>query len=203
MRPEAVETKEMGVGGHKEKALLFLLIYLLLCTTMFQVMNTPSFDYFARLKQTLMDNAKEKLYAGSKKAEPESESEDDYYQVKKAPMMMLLPGTTSSPLTSPKKLSDAVSLTRDETEEDESEYTYETEEEEEEEEEQIIAGGGVQSSKNGLIIPPDLESYEAKAERVLEQERERVSIAPDLEYIDEEDEDVQPQVIQSGMQHYE
>ena len=163
-------------------------------------MNTPSFDYFARLKQTLMDNAKEKLYAGSKKAEAESESEDDYYQVKKAPMMMLLPGTTSSPLTSPKKLSDAVSSTRDETEEEESEYTYETEEEEEEEE-QIIAGGG--QSKNGLIIPPDLESYEAKAERVLEQERERVSIAPDLEYIDEEDEDVQPQVIQSDMHNNE
>ena len=152
---------------------------------MFQVMNTPSFDYFARLKQTLMDSATEKLFAGSKK-EQESESEDDYYQVKKAPMMMLLPGTTSSPLTTPKKLSDAVSSTRDETEE-ESEYTYETEEEEEEE---------VVEASNGLMIPPDLESYEDKAERVLEQEhRERVSIAPDLDYIDEEDEDVQPQVL--------
>ena len=44
-------------------------------------------------------------------------------------------------------------------------------------------------------IPPDLESYEARAERVLEEQRERVSIAPELDYIDEEDEDVQPQVI--------
>ena len=40
----------------------------------------------------------------------------------------------------------------------------------------------------------DLESYEIKAERVLEEQRERVSIAPELDYIDEEDEDVQPQV---------
>ena len=196
MRPEA--TEKVGLGGHKEKH--YYSCWFIYYNTLFQVMNTPSFDYFARLKQTLMDNAKEKLYAGSKKAEAESESEDDYYQVKKAPMMMLLPGTTSSPLPSPKKLSDAVSSTRDETEEEESEYTYETEEEEEEEE-QIIAGGG--QSKNGLIIPPDLESYEAKAERVLEQERERVSIAPDLEYIDEEDEDVQPQVIQSDMHNNE
>ena len=154
------------------------------------MMNTPSFDYFARLKQTLMDSATEKLFAGSKKTDQESESEDDYYQVKKAPMMMLLPGSTSSPITTPKKLSDAVSSTRDETEE-ESEYTYETEEEEEDEEEQII---GENIKNNGLIIPPDLDSYEAKAERALEPERERVSIAPDLDYIDEEDEDVQPQV---------
>ena len=29
MRSEAVEKKEIGLGGHKEKALLFLLIYLL------------------------------------------------------------------------------------------------------------------------------------------------------------------------------
>ena len=46
------------------------------------------------------------------------------------------------------------------------------------------------------ILPPDLESYEARAERVLEEQREGrvVSIAPELDYIDEEDEDVQPQV---------
>ena len=45
-------------------------------------------------------------------------------------------------------------------------------------------------------LPPDLESYEARAERVLEEQREGrvVSIAPELDYIDEEDEDVQPQV---------
>ena len=77
-----------------------------------------------------------------------------------------------------KKLSDAVS-NKDETEE-ESEYTYETEEEEEDME------------VNNL--PSDLESYEIKAERVLEEQRERVSIAPELDYIDEEDEDIPPQV---------
>ena len=61
--------------------------------------------------------------------------------------------------------------------------------EEEEEEED-----GVQ--ENGILPPDDLESYEIKAERVLEEQRERVSIAPELDYIDEEDEDVQPQVIE-------
>ena len=60
-----------------------------------------------------------------------------------------------------------------------------TEEEEEEED-------GVQ--ENGILPRDDLESYEIKAERVLEEQRERVSIAPELDYIDEEDEDAQPQV---------
>ena len=59
--------------------------------------------------------------------------------------------------------------------------------EEEEEEE-------VEEAVKPPILPPDLESYEARAERVLEEQRERVSIAPELDYIDEEDEDVQPQV---------
>ena len=42
-----------------------------------------------------------------------------------------------------------------------------------------------------------MESYEIKAERVLEEQRDgRVSIAPELDYIDEEDEDALPQVIE-------
>ena len=98
-------------------------------------------------------------------------------------------GTRTSVETPPsqsptKKLSDALShSTANETEE-ESEYTYETESEEEKD-----------AQENGATLPPDLESYEIKAERVLEEQRERVvSIAPELDYIDEEDEDAQPQV---------
>lgn len=53
-----------------------------------QVKDTPSFDYFARLKQTLMS---EKVYAPTKESE-QSDSEEDYFEVKKAPMMLLLPG---------------------------------------------------------------------------------------------------------------
>lgn len=45
---------------------------------------------------------------------------------------------------------------------------------------------------NGLAL--ELESYEIKAEKILEEQRERVSIAPELDYIDEEDEDAPPQV---------
>lgn len=135
-----------------------------------------------------MDTKSEKLYAECKLGNNDSDDED-YYQVKKAPMMLLLPGGSrpaeeSSPTLSTKKISDAQSCsTKDETEE-ESEYTYETEEEEDEEE----------NGSNGISLPPDLESYEIKAERVLEEQRERVSIAPELDYIDEEDEDIPPAV---------
>ena len=133
--------------------------------------------------QSLLDSSQPK-FAPNK---PESEEEEeDYYQVKKAPMMMLLPGTRPSADTPPqsptKKLSDALSHSTNNETEEESEYTYETEEEEEED-----------IQENG-IFPPDLESYEIKAERVLEEQRERVSIAPVLDYIDEEDEDEKPQV---------
>merc|ERR1711953_1039642 len=102
--------------------------------------------------------------------------------------MMLLPGSrpqdvTSSPTPVSKKISDATQSSVKTEDEEESEYTYETEEEEE-----------VEEAVKPPILPPDLESYEARAERVLEEQRERVSIAPELDYIDEEDEDVQPQV---------
>lgn len=154
-----------------------------------EVTRVASFDYFARM-QSMMDSNNGTKFAPK---EPESEEEEeDYYKVKRAPMMMLLPGTRNSQVESPapispnKKLSDALSTNSNNIEtEEESEYTYETEEEEEEED-------GVQ--ENGILPPDDLESYEIKAERVLEEQRERVSIAPELDYIDEEDEDVQPQV---------
>ena len=127
-----------------------------------------------------MEAPSEKLYVNTP-SKFDNDSEDDYYEVKRAPMTMLLPGSQPS-----KKLSDAMSSTKDETEE-ESEYTYETDEEEEEEDN--LQG-------RGESLPPDLESYEAKAERVLEEQRERVSVAPELDYIDEEDEDAPPQVAQ-------
>ena len=48
-----------------------------------------SFDYFARM-QSLLDSNNKTKFAPIK---PESEEdEEDYFQVKKAPMMMLLPG---------------------------------------------------------------------------------------------------------------
>lgn len=138
-----------------------------------------------------MDTKSEKLYADSKLDNNESDDED-YYQVKKAPMMLLLPGGSrptaeSSPVLPPKKISDAQSCsTKDGETEEESEYTYETEEEEDEE---------LADQENGIqMLPADLESYEIKAERVLEEQRERVSIAPELDYIDEEDEDIPPAV---------
>lgn len=128
----------------------------------------------------------EKLYVTFKP--DESDTEDDYYEVKKAPMMMLLPGGRPTSADTPsKKLSDALSSNKDETEDD-TEYTYETEEEEEEEE------GLEDMNTTGFNTPLELDSYEAKAERALEDQRERVSMAPVLDYIDEEDEDIQPQV---------
>ena len=159
----------------------------------FCLFQFKNIDYFARLKQSMMSTPTEKMFAGSKMGQPTVE-DDDYYEVKKAPMMMLLPGSRPSldtPPTTPKKLSDAISVSAKETEtEEESEYTYETEEEEEEEE------VGSEVGQNGTaVFPVDCESYEIKAERVLEEQmRERVSVAPELDYIDEEDEEVQPQV---------
>ena len=60
-----------------------------------------------------------------------SESEDDYYEVKRAPMMMLLPGSrpqdlSSSPTPASKKISDATQSSVKTEDEEESEYTYET-----------------------------------------------------------------------------
>ena len=60
-----------------------------------------------------------------------SESEDDYYEIKRAPMMMLLPGSrpqdvTSSPTPVSKKISDATQSSVKTEDEEESEYTYET-----------------------------------------------------------------------------
>ena len=66
-------------------------------------------------------NPEEKLYAWSNKEA--SESEEDYYEIKKAPMMMLLPG--SIPRES-KKLSDATQSSVKTEDDEESEYTYET-----------------------------------------------------------------------------
>ena len=50
-----------------------------------------SFDFFASVKKTLMETPTEKLYTALKSEN--SDSEEDYYEVKKAPMMQLLPGT--------------------------------------------------------------------------------------------------------------
>ena len=60
-----------------------------------------------------------------------SESEDDYYEVKRAPMMTLLPGSrpqdlSSSPTPASKKISDATQSSVKTEDEEESEYTYET-----------------------------------------------------------------------------
>ena len=53
-----------------------------------KLLNSPSFDYFARLKKSMQDTDSDKLYST-----PSANKEDeDYYKVQKAPMMSLLPG---------------------------------------------------------------------------------------------------------------
>ena len=162
---------------------------------MFQITNSPSFDYFARVKKSLQEAPAEKLYVSFKSEETEDE-EEDYYKVLKAPMMQLLPGSRPADGTPTKKLSDAVSSTastKEETEGEESEYTYEDEDEDDED---IIDEAAINNLANDIM---EHDSYEARAEEILEGARERVSIAPDLEYIDEEDEDIQPQVNNSSI----
>ncbi len=53
-----------------------------------KLLNSPSFDYFARLKQTMQGTESEKHYS---MASPTHEDED-YFKVQKAPLMSLLPG---------------------------------------------------------------------------------------------------------------
>jgi hypothetical protein len=53
-----------------------------------KLLNSPSFDYFARLKETMKGTESEKHYSMTS---PTHEDED-YFKVQKAPMMSLLPG---------------------------------------------------------------------------------------------------------------
>ena len=55
-----------------------------------KVVTSPSFDYFSRVKQTLDEATNEKKY--SNLSNMTEEDGDDYYEVKKAPLMLLLPG---------------------------------------------------------------------------------------------------------------
>eukprot|EP00095_Tigriopus_kingsejongensis_P007677 maker-scaffold156_size297567-snap-gene-1.36 protein:Tk07677 transcript:maker-scaffold156_size297567-snap-gene-1.36-mRNA-1 annotation:"fh1 fh2 domain-containing protein 3-like" len=145
---------------------------------------TQEFDYYARVKQALADEAQDKFLIRA--VEPDvddTEDDTDYgYEVKKAPMMQLLPGTrplavdksdtkcSSAPQRIPPPIPDKDGV------EEESSYEYETDEEEEELEEE--------EEGSTTHLKPE-ETYEAKAENVLENEENS-----DLDYIDEEDDEL-------------
>ena len=162
--------------------------------TKVKIISSPSFDYFARVQKTMKDATSEKIYSDIKAVE-EVDDDDDYYEVKKAPLMLLLPGvreSTQSPrpvqkaspfnmiskLNFPKLDSNHVTANPnnevDQEEEEESEYETEDEDEDEREE------GNDERDKDDM--------YEETAEKILEDQKEDDN--PELDYLDENEDEL-------------
>lgn len=159
--------------------------------------STNEFDYYAMVKKSLAEEAQDKFFVKHKKPEPIANGgvfEDDIaYEVKKAPMMQLLPGTRPTVLPSknaqrnsstsfpPQRTPPPIPVHESKEDEQETSYEYETEEEEEEEEEEPDE----EEEDQGIGRDDNEETYESKAEHVLENEENS-----DLDYIDEEEDEL-------------
>ena len=62
-----------------------------------RIIPSASFDYFARVQQSLQDATSEKIY--SEKVDNPQEEDEDYFEIKRAPMTSLLPGNRENTIS--------------------------------------------------------------------------------------------------------
>ena len=125
--------------------------------------KAAKFDYFARVKKSIEAAPAESLAKLGK-----YDDDEDYYEIKKAPMMVLLPGARQeSAVESPVPKAPLIQAVEPEDDEEEEESEYETESEEEEPKEES-------------------DNYEETAEKILEAGGNDDG-NPDLDYIDDDE----------------
>ena len=162
------------------------------------IAKVASFDYFSRVQQSLKDASNNQVY--SDLSDKVNEDDVDYYEIKRAPLMALLPGmrenTVSPKSTQKSNPFDMVSKynapkvnfmcgtneikTEIQPEEEESEYEegseYETDDDDEDDKKDEHDGG----DKKDL--------YEETAEKILEDQKDEEN--PELDYLDENEEEL-------------